>query len=69
MDSVDEVCEKLQQSGVTLNSDKSRIGVREVIFLGHNISTLTVKMMDETKKELMSLKRRKAKKNYSLSWD
>lgn len=71
---VREVLTKLHKGGLTVNKEKSRIGVTEVKFLGHVINEFKIKMTEETKQTIIDFPTPKGKKQLQAflglaNWD
>ena len=56
------VLQALREGGLTVNREKSKIGVHEVTFLGHIINEHKVKMTEDTKQAILSFPEPKSKK-------
>ncbi|XP_058816871.1 uncharacterized protein K02A2.6-like [Topomyia yanbarensis] len=50
-----EVLDRLQQMNMKVNEQKSQFGVREVIFLGHHVSTEVIRPTDEKIRAILDL--------------
>ena len=64
-----EIFSKLQNAGLTLNPDNTLTGVKTVKFLGHSITEISVKMLEETKKNHPRLPNTKKGKKCKHFWD